>query len=375
MKNAGSCVQQQAALVPSTLQTISTIARLVARRDIPPEAVLAGSGIAVADLQDTTMMVTQAQELIVSGNALALTQDPSLGLQIGNALRVSSFGLLGYAMLVSPTLADALQCLFDFPLLFGAYFNVSLQVEGYGAALAIDGYQYRSDLEIWNADMCLAALWAVVCDVMADKISPDCVALSHGKPTHAAAYRQIFACSTYFDRKQSAVHFPAELLKMPLPLADPFSYNLMRQQCQQLQRSWQNSKHLDVISRALRLMYSNPLVYNQLTNVAAALYMSERTLRRRLDEKGVKFQHLLDQVLRDKAVEYLSGSVLPVAEIAERLGYSETASFRHAFRRWTGCCPSDYRTARGDLIRANPGVTAAPIAALHAKSWPELSPG
>ncbi|KPC51964.1 AraC family transcriptional regulator [Amantichitinum ursilacus] len=364
MKNAGSCVQKQAALVPSTLQTISTIARLTGRRDIPPEAVLAGSGIAVSDLQDTTMMVTQAQELIVAGNALNLTGDPTLGLQIGNALRVSSFGLLGYAMLVSPTLQDALQCLFDFPLLFGAYFDISLSVEGYGATLAVSNYQYRSDLEVLNTDMCLAALWAVVCDVMADKIAPDCVTLRHAKPEHAAAYRQTFGGPAYFGRTQSAVHFPAELLNMALPLADPFSYNVMRQQCQQLQRSWQNSNTLDVISRALRLMYSDPLVYNQLNNVAAELYMSERTLRRRLDEKGVKFQHLLDQVLRDKAVEYLSGSSLPVAEIAERLGYSETASFRHAFRRWTGRCPSDYRTAPATQ-RINPAIA----------SWPELSPG
>ncbi|WP_283148795.1 AraC family transcriptional regulator [Silvimonas soli] len=364
MKRSGSCVQASATLVPSTLQTISTIARLTGRRDIPPDRVLAGCGVSAADLQDTTMMVTHAQELIVSANARALTGDESLGLQIGNALRVSSFGLLGYAMLVSPTLADALQCIFDFPLLFGSYFDVTLRVDGYAAALGVEGYRYRPDLEIWNTDMCLAALWAVVCDVMADKISPDCVALSHGKPEHASAYRQVFGCSTYFDRQESAVFFPSELLSSPLPLADPFSYEVMRQQCAQLQRTWQNNGNLDVIAKALRLMSADPLKYNQLNNVASELFMSERTLRRRLDERGVKFQTLLDQVLRDKALEYLSRTAMPVADIAEKLGYSETASFRHAFRRWTGQCPSEYR--------------ATPVektARAHRASWPELSPG
>ncbi|MBB5189697.1 AraC-like DNA-binding protein [Silvimonas terrae] len=343
MKRSGSCVQSSAALVPSTLQTISTIARLTSRRDIDPDRILAGSGITAAGLQDTTLMVTHAQELIVSANARALTSDDSLGLQIGNALRVSSFGLLGYAMLVSPTLLDALQCIFDFPVLFGSYFDVSLKVEGYAASITLDDYRYRPDLEIWNTDMCLAALWAVVCDVMADKISPDCVALRHGKTEHAAAYRQVFGCSTYFDRPESGLFFPAELLSSALPLADRFSYQVMRQQCAQLQRTWQNNSNLDVITKALRLISADPLKYNQLNNVASELFMSERTLRRRLDERGVKFQALLDQALCDKALEYLSRTALPVADIAEKLGYSETASFRHAFRRWTGQCPSEYR--------------------------------
>jgi AraC-like DNA-binding protein len=34
---------------------------------------------------------------------------------------------------------------------------------------------------------------------------------------------------------------------------------------------------------------------------------------------------------------------MPIHRIAEQLGFSETASFRHAFVRWSGVAPSQFR--------------------------------
>jgi AraC-like DNA-binding protein len=67
--------------------------------------------------------------------------------------------------------------------------------------------------------------------------------------------------------------------------------------------------------------------------------MTERTLRRRLEKDGLSFQALLDEVRHRAAVLLLDDDALTVAAVAERLGYSEPRSFRHAFRRWTGRAP------------------------------------
>ncbi|MCQ4438508.1 helix-turn-helix domain-containing protein, partial [Clostridioides difficile] len=66
-----------------------------------------------------------------------------------------------------------------------------------------------------------------------------------------------------------------------------------------------------------------------------------------LDKDGLTFQSLLDDVRRDEAQRMLDDPELTVAAIAERLGYSEPRSFRHAYRRWTGRTP-----------RADPDVNA-----------------
>jgi AraC-like DNA-binding protein len=79
--------------------------------------------------------------------------------------------------------------------------------------------------------------------------------------------------------------------------------------------------------------------------VAAAMCMSERTLRRRLQKEGTTFAALCDEIRRSTAEQLLTCSHLPVEHIAGRLGYAEPASFIHAFKRWKGRTPGAFRSA------------------------------
>ena len=74
--------------------------------------------------------------------------------------------------------------------------------------------------------------------------------------------------------------------------------------------------------------------------------MSERTLRRRLADAGTGYQALLDEVRQALAEEMLDTGVLSVEDVAQRLGYAEASSFIHAFKRWRGMTPSQYRLRR-----------------------------
>jgi AraC-like DNA-binding protein len=71
--------------------------------------------------------------------------------------------------------------------------------------------------------------------------------------------------------------------------------------------------------------------------------MSARTLRRRLQEQGLTFDRLLEQIRLARAVSLLANPKMPVQRITEEAGYSDVRSFRRAFRRWTGQSPSDFR--------------------------------
>jgi AraC-like DNA-binding protein len=50
----------------------------------------------------------------------------------------------------------------------------------------------------------------------------------------------------------------------------------------------------------------------------------------------------VNDVRHQLALRYLATTNFTVEVIAERLGYSDTANFRHAFRRWTGVSPRAY---------------------------------
>lgn len=83
-----------------------------------------------------------------------------------------------------------------------------------------------------------------------------------------------------------------------------------------------------------------------IAHTAAALGLSEATLRRRLGEEGTSFQGIREECLRDAAQHYLRNTERSIEDIANALGFSDSSAFRRAFQRWTNTAPSALRRAR-----------------------------
>ncbi len=80
-----------------------------------------------------------------------------------------------------------------------------------------------------------------------------------------------------------------------------------------------------------------------LEELARRLNCSSRSLRRHLQQQRTSYQQLLDELRFARAKELLQSGDMPIYRIAEELGFSETASLRHAFQRWSGQPPSHFR--------------------------------
>jgi hypothetical protein len=101
----------------TTLNAVSLILDTFRSEGIGAAALLAGSGIDEADLAQPDPRITTAQEMQVCANALALRQN--IGLDLGRRMHVSSYGMLGYALLLSTTFGDALAFALRYPALLG----------------------------------------------------------------------------------------------------------------------------------------------------------------------------------------------------------------------------------------------------------------
>ena len=66
-------------------------------------------------------------------------------------------------------------------------------------------------------------------------------------------------------------------------------------------------------------------------------------LSRKLRDENVAFSEVLEETRAALARRYLAERDLPVSEIAWLLGYGEVSSFTHAFKRWTGMTPRQFR--------------------------------
>ena len=88
------------------------------------------------------------------------------------------------------------------------------------------------------------------------------------------------------------------------------------------------------------------------SSVASMLYMSESSLRRRLQGEQTSYQAIKDAVRCEVAMDKLLHEDTRVADLAEQLGFTEASSFVRSFKSWTGQTPKSYKDNMQSLARA-----------------------
>lgn len=323
----------------TTLHAVALILDTLCQDDVRPETLLAGSGIKPADLQRSDMRISIAQERQVFRNATGLRQD--LGLLLGRRLHVSSYGLLGFSLLSAATLGEALEVAFSFPALLGTLFELRLHRDGDFAWIEASQYRDAPELLTFNAELCIASLKLICDDLLGRALPLHAARFTHRAPRYQRQYARDFDCPVQFNAADNAIVFEAQWLDRRLPLADPVTHRDTLERCRQLNHEF--ISHQALINRVRQLLAAHLPASPGLDGVARQLRCSSRTLRRQLQEVGTSYQSLLNELRFEQARRLLGEERLPIAHIAEALGYSETASFRHAFQRWSGTSPSRYR--------------------------------
>jgi AraC-like DNA-binding protein len=77
--------------------------------------------------------------------------------------------------------------------------------------------------------------------------------------------------------------------------------------------------------------------------VAEICGYSKRTLARKLQAHGTSIQREIAKIRQARAEQALTNANRSVGEIAAMIGYADSTVFSHAFKRWTGISPSQYR--------------------------------
>jgi AraC-like DNA-binding protein len=148
----------------------------------------------------------------------------------------------------------------------------------------------------------------------------------------------------------SGIRFDAAVLARPMATADRMLERLMRHYGDlQLSALPVAASGIDQLRREV----ANLVLRGEITvtRLARSLGMSSRTLQRRLSGAGVTYTELVNDVRRTLALNLMQNPGIALGEIAFSLGYSEISAFNHAFRRWFGCSPGEYRSRTRAVAR------------------------
>jgi AraC-like DNA-binding protein len=162
--------------------------------------------------------------------------------------------------------------------------------------------------------------------------APRAVRFAHAG-TNDARYREVFRVHVTFDADRDEVDLDPAQLALPLVGADPLTIETLEAKVQQLTANREPTFVERVRRIAIDQLEASP------DDIARMLGISARTLRRRLDEHGVTFRGVVDDVRRDLADELLRQGK-SVKEVAFALGFSEPSAFSRAYKRWAGKAPT-----------------------------------
>jgi AraC-like DNA-binding protein len=273
--------------------------------------------------------------------AIKLSNNPTLALELGQRIQITSFGSVSFALMSCLNLREVLTLLIRYHPILNLGPSWELCEHPKGIALRSGTIMGSPQTQKLFLELMFSAVISMGESLLNRRVDGGELHFSFPSPRHFNDYSKFFSMPVKFNQANSQVVLSEKDLNSRLPNANPAGHAIFQQQCEELLRGFNNVENVSAAIR--RLLIQTGREFPNINQVAEHLHISERTLRRRLNKESTNFRTICDEVRNILACQYLLSTGFTVAEVAELLGYSETVSFRRAFIRWNGQTPSEYR--------------------------------
>lgn len=340
---SGTAAEPAGAMLPAAYGYF--LLSLLSERGHADGDLLAGTGLTRAQLRDQNQRINGLQYATLLANALRVSGDPGIAYELGLRSQLTKHGFVGFGLMSCATLREALALSQRFLQARVPLFTSRIHVEGDQVITDIRETVPLGPLYAFTFDIVLVELCCLFSRLISGDKPPASwrseIWVPYAEPAHHARYRDRLP-RFRFEQESTQIRFPASLLDTPIATANPVTAQMAIAQCEQELASLgrQQAGIGEQVSRQLLLRDGR---YPDLAGVAGQLLMSERTLKRRLQEQGLSFQLLLDRAREQDSRRLLANPRLSIEQVALATGYADPANFTRAFRKWTGLSPRAYR--------------------------------
>jgi len=322
-----------------------TVLEIAADRGFSPRDLLARAEIELAPAELVESGLTFGQHMQLMEVVDELLGDPTVAVELGWRLPPTALGSVGYAILASSTMAEALALLQRFWHLVGRAATISVDTSGETGNVEFDvrfplGERQRRHVK----EVCLVSMGRGLLALVPDVAGQTEAWFDFPEPSHGPHVRERLGKVRY-DMPACQFRFPTRMLEARLAMSNPVGLKAAVKWCtrEEEERGLSDVRLQARIQSELRPGADG---YPTLEQMARHLGMAPRTLRRHLQHEGTSYSALLEAARRREALRLLDQPSLPTHRIAAMLGYEDPANFTRAFRRWTGRTPSQYRSRK-----------------------------
>lgn len=322
------------------------------RKGADRDALLAQAGLTEDTLQHQDNRVPLARYLALFDAAAALTGEPGIALQYGEAVRMQEVSIVGLICEACETTIDVGRELNRYAalvlddgggepgvLMRGHFQDGKFWIEMPDSPFMRDHRMVEAELArlVWNGRVMFA-------DKPAFKTIkyPGEIHFRHADPGYRAEYERVFQAPVVFGSHWNAMQVDAEFLALKQPPVNRYVFGVLSERADAMLKTLKASKNTrGRVESALAAVLHRGDV--SMDAVAETLAMSRASLYRALKAEGVTFETVLDELRHKLALSFLADKKVSVNETAYLVGFSEPAAFSRAFKRWTGQSPSAAR--------------------------------
>ncbi|AZZ90057.1 helix-turn-helix domain-containing protein [Hahella sp. KA22] len=322
--------------------TVKALCFWLAERGMDINALAREAELDLSMLEDQDYRVPLPAYNLLWSRAEETLKDPAVGLHVGEWVDSRRMGVIGHIIFNNRTLEQGLKQYVRLSALVNEGVRTEFHLQGDDAVIEYHcerpEYYHRAGM-----DRMLALSVTRARRFVSEKIYLTKVGFAHPAPEYVAEYERIFQCPVSFGQPCCSLAFNKDFLSFELPQRNPYLHQALTRQVEALLQKLSLRR---TVSHKVKAIVAKRLSRGDIEaeKVAEKMNMSRHTLYRKLKQEDVSFQELVEQVRKDKALDYLQKGKYSLSEIAFLLGFSELSAFSRAFKRWTGESPANYRS-------------------------------
>jgi AraC-like DNA-binding protein len=338
---SSSRVIEQVSSIPANYSRL--IARELELQERELSSLLFATTLTSAQLMSEDTLLTPAQQVQIVMNGLRISKDESIGLRLGKKLTPPTHGALGFLANSSPTLLTAVRSFQEFIPTRMSFIEMSVEESDdwikcyFDLKLEADNAVFRTIL-----DAASMSLLACIEFVLGRELFDGHLQFSLAAPHYIERYAEFIPCPVEFSCARNCLKIPRALKDIENVSSNHENYVIALQQCQQMLSQLPDDT-FSTTYQVKKLILSYPPGRLSEEAVSELMFITKRTLARRLIKEGTGFRQIKEKIMAEQSVNYLRDTELSVESIAGLLNYHDSANFRRAFKRWYHCPPNEYR--------------------------------
>jgi AraC-like DNA-binding protein len=279
--------------------------------------------------------------LRIQDGAAEYVNDPYLGLHMGEFAQPGSWSILGYLMMNCKTLSEAFEKSGRYQRIIGNMITGRMELGLGKVRVVYFTPPHAPQMSRHCYDSTFSSSVRLARTLSGLPLNPLEVTFIYSEPEARAEYERIFNCPVHFGHKDNSMTLDMRMGSLPVRMANPALLEHFEQYAQdflaQLER---DDATTQAVTKIILARLDDPSL--SIEKVAREMFVSVRTLQKRLEAEGVVFSDLLRDIRQRLAQKYLRENY-SVEQITYLLGFSEPSVFRKSFKKWLGVTPREYR--------------------------------